>query len=425
MKRQIFIGLLMPLLAGCATPSFKAPTGASELPVAAATKDTGKHPATTPLGSQKPSPQPTLLADGAVTLSTDPAVAYRINPAHSGLQAANLTSRRLGKRWSRDLGGPVSYPLVAGGKVFVTFANVGSYGSGLVALDEKTGRTVWGPIDLGGTYGFSGAAYDQGRLFVVNGDGLIRSFDGSSGAPGWSVKAEGQYSFDSPPTAFGGSLYLVGAGSGGTLYAFSEASGAVRWVAPVNGTSSSPAVSADAVFVTFACVQADDFNPSTGSRIWHHKAPCSGGGGATAVLYQGKVYARDLSSGNLTLDAKTGSVAGTFSATTNPAFSRTAGYFLSGGTLRSIDLASAAVQWSYTGDGSLVSAPIVAGDTVYTASSSGIVHALNAWTGAVIAEVDTHAVISATDEQNAVQRTSLAVGDGLLIVPAGTTLFAY
>lgn len=412
MKRQVLVTLVTPLLAGCA---FTAPTGARELPVAAATKSS--HPS--------PTPKPTVLPDGAVTLSTDPAVSYRINPTHTGLQAANLTSRRLGKHWSRDLAGPISYPLIAGGKVFVTVANVGSYGSSLVALDEKTGRTLWGPIDLGGTYGFSGTAYDQGKVFVVNGDGLVRSFDANSGTPGWSVKAEGQYSFDSPPTASGGTLYLVGAGSGGTVYAFGETSGAIRWTAQVVGTSSSPAVSADGVFVTFACVQADDFSPATGTRIWHHNSSCSGGGGATAVLYQGKIYARDSPSGNLTLDARTGSAVGTFSATTNPAFSGKTGFFLSGATLRSVDLASGTIQWSFAGDGSLVSAPVTAGDTVYVAASSGVVYALNASTGMVVAEVDTKSPISPTDEQNAVQRTGLAVGDGLLLVPAGTTLFAY
>ena len=425
MRRHFLVALVLPLLASCSPTSLKAPTGASQLPVVAATKDTNPTPVMSPLASPTTTPQTTDLPDGAVTLSTDAAVSYRINPTHSGSQPANLTSRRLGKRWSRDLGGPVSYPLIADGKVFVTLANVGTYGSALVALDEKTGRTVWGPIDLGGTYGFSGAAYDQGRLFVVNYDGLVRSFDASSGAPGWSVKADGQRSFDSPPTASGGSLYLVGAGSGGTLYALSEASGGVLWTAAVNGTTSSPAATADGIFVTFACVQADDFSPSTGVRVWHHNSSCSGGGGATAVVYQGKVYARDAPTGNLTLDARTGNAVGTFSATTNPAFSGKTGVFLAGGTLRSLDLTSGSVQWSFAGDGSLVSAPIVAGDTVYTASSSGMIYALNVVTGRVVAQVDTQSPIAATDEQNAVQRTSLAVGDGLLLVPAGTTLFAY
>jgi hypothetical protein len=38
----------------------------------------------------------------------------------------------LGKRWPRDLGSLISYPLIAGGKVFVTTA------AGLYALDATT-----------------------------------------------------------------------------------------------------------------------------------------------------------------------------------------------------------------------------------------------------------------------------------------------
>ena len=429
MRRTIVAALTTFALVSCTATSLKAPTGASELPAAAATNASPTSPATTPSPSPSPSksatPEPTTLPSGAVTLSLDPAAAYRINAIHTGSQPGHLTSRHLAKRWARDLGGPVSYPLVVGGKVYVTVGNVGSYGSALLALDEQTGRTVWGPIDLGGTYGFSAAAYDQGAVFVVNFDGLVRAFDARSGAPRWSVKAEGQYSFDSPPTAFGGTLYVLGAGSGATLYAFNEQSGAVQWTAPVNGTTSAPAVSQTGVFVTLACVQADDFNPSTGQLIWHHSGSCSGGGGATAVLYRGKLYARDVASGNLTLDAATGNVVGTFSATTNPAFSGNTGLFLSGATLRAVELGSGKVRWSFAGDGALVAAPIVAGGSVFTASSSGIVYALDVSTGAELAAVDTHARIDGTDEQNAVQRTSLAVGDGLLLVPAGTMLLAY
>jgi hypothetical protein len=54
-----------------------------------------------------------------------------------------------------------------------------------------------------------------------------------------------------------------------------------------------------------------------------------------------------------------------------------------------------------------------------------MVYALSVSSGRVVAQVDTQTPIAATDEQNEVQRTSLAVGDGLLLVPAGTTLFAY
>ena len=107
MRRHLLVALVLPLLASCSPTSLKAPTGASQLPVVAATKDTNPTPLTSPLASPTTTPQATVLPDGAVTLSTDAAVSYRINPTHSGSQPANLTSRRLGKRWSRDLGGPV------------------------------------------------------------------------------------------------------------------------------------------------------------------------------------------------------------------------------------------------------------------------------------------------------------------------------
>ena len=86
------------------------------------------------------------------------------------------------QRWSRDLGGQISYPLIVGGRIFVTVANQASYGTKLYALDEANGATLWGPVDLGGTYGWSNAAYDAGRVFAVNFDGLLRAFDAASGA---------------------------------------------------------------------------------------------------------------------------------------------------------------------------------------------------------------------------------------------------
>jgi hypothetical protein len=49
----------------------------------------------------------------------------------------------LAQRRSRDLGGSVSYPLIAGGRVFVTAAVTASGFSGttLFALDQATGST--------------------------------------------------------------------------------------------------------------------------------------------------------------------------------------------------------------------------------------------------------------------------------------------
>ena len=93
------------------------------------------------------------------------AVAYQIDPAHTGSQSDGLTPP-LVQRWSRELGNQfstISYPLIAEGKVFVLVDNGTDNGTNLYALDEATGATVWGPFrDTAGSFNFAGLAYDAG-----------------------------------------------------------------------------------------------------------------------------------------------------------------------------------------------------------------------------------------------------------------------
>jgi outer membrane protein assembly factor BamB len=376
-------------------------------------------PTPTPSPTPTPAPTPTPTASGQ-------AVAYQIDPAHSGFQSDGITPP-LTTRWSRNLGGWVSYPLIAGGRVFVTVANQSTYGTKLYALDEATGSNSWGPIDLPGTYYWSGIAYDAGRVFALNFDGLLRAFDAASGAPLWSRQLSGQYAFSSPPTAVGGAVYAGGAGSAGTLYAVAEQDGIIKWRAGVeNGDHSSPAVSTTGVFVSYACNQAYDFSPSTGALIWHHSSSCEGGGGKTPVLFGSRLYVRDTVLGNLVLDAATGAELGGVSTGPAPALSGSAGYFLTGSTLQARDVTSGAVRWSFTGDGTLSSAPIIDNSYVYIGSRSGKLYALDATTGANVWTGTVGAAVNAPDEQNVSQPlTGLGAGDGLVVVPASTLLVAY
>ena len=122
------------------------------------------------------------------------AVAYQIDATHSGAQFDSVTPP-LTQRWSRDLGGQISYPLIAGGRIFVTVTNPNTTGTTLYALDETNGASLWGPIDLGGSRPWSNAAYDAGRVFAVNHDGVLRAFDAASGALLWSKQLPGQIFF--------------------------------------------------------------------------------------------------------------------------------------------------------------------------------------------------------------------------------------
>jgi outer membrane protein assembly factor BamB len=374
--------------------------------------------ATVKIFQPNPSPVPPLSQ----------AVAYQIDAAHAGHATfGSPLSFPVNPTWSVTLNGAVSYPLIADGKVFVTTSSsgTGGYGTTLYALDKQTGGTVWGPVAIPGTYSWSGHAYDHGKIFVVNFDGLLRSFDAATGQPGWSKQLPGQYAFSAPPTAVDGIVYVGGAGVGGTVYAIDQSNGDVLWTAAVaNGDKSSPAVSGDGVFVSYPC-QVYKFDPLTGSSLWHYSGGCSGGGGKTPAYANGLLYVRD-STKRQVFDATTGSEVGTFAAGPIPAFSAQTGFFQNNGILQSIDLATSSVQWSFTGDGGLVSAPIVIDDAVIVGSSSGAVYAVDAATGLQLWSGNAGSPIAGPDEQNVSRPlTGLGAGEGYLVVPAGNVLSAW
>jgi outer membrane protein assembly factor BamB len=344
------------------------------------------------------------------------------NPAHTGYLDDPTLAPPLAMRWHVDLGGNVSYPLIVEGRVYV-LARASGGGSVLVALDAVTGAMLW-TTDAGQAFAH---AYDGGKIFTVTGSGLVSSFDAISGVPGWSSSLPDQYSFSSAPTAYRGTVYVSGAGVGGTVYAVDERNGNLLWTQPVeNGDDSAPTVDDTGVYVSYACVQAYAFERRDSSLLWHHSGSCEGGGGSTTVLAGGLLYARDWATDNLVLSAATGAEAGSFAADAPPAFDGVHGFFVASGTLRAEVVATRAVLWSFAGDGMLKSAPLVVGDHVYVGSMSGLLYAVRIASGAV----DWSQSFRGTFGFNETGGTSgggasLAAAQGTLFVPVGTTLSAY
>ncbi len=264
-------------------------------------------------------------------------------------------------------------------------------------------------------------------MFAVNSNGLLTAFDAATGASDWSRTLSGQYMFTSPPTAVGGYVYVGGAGSGGTLYAVSEASGALAWTGQVeNGDHSSPAVDANGVYVGYACDQDYAFAPVGGSLLWHHSTGCEGGGGKTPVLAGGDLFSRDGGEGDVILSASNGSVLGGFSSTFAPAAAGGALYTASTGTLSAIgDWGFGTTAWTFGGDSQIDTAPIVVGLLVFEGSASGELYALDAQSGATVWSTGTGHAFTAPDEQNAVPLSGLGAGENTLIAPAGNMLMAY
>jgi outer membrane protein assembly factor BamB len=364
-----------------------------------------------------------LPADAA---TYNDSTAYQISSRHDGVASGTALRQNLVRAWSKDLGGRVSYPVIAGGRVFVTVAHTTSYGSDLYAFDARTGAVDWGPINLGGTYFLSGLTYEKGRVFAVNYDGVMRAFNAATGAQTWSVQLPGQWAFTSAPTAEGGTVYTSGAGGGGTLYAVDEATGAVKWtVAVANGDHSSPTVNATSVFVSYACETTYRFS-LTGSLVWNHTTGCSGGGGRTAVLHGGELWVRDDAGMTpVVLSAKTGQAIRTFTSQTAPAFADGSALLMQTDGLTAIDASTGRTRWAQSGDGQLASAPVISGAVAYVGSGSGTVYGYNIRTGARVWAADAGAPVLTPDEHNAWMLQGLAIGDGVLAVPATTRLTVF
>ena len=370
-----------------------------------------------PTRSPVPTLEPVSPSSGA-----DAAVAYQITTVHDGTAPHGLTLP-LTQRWSVDLKGKISYPLIVGNAVYVTVAPSDSVpnGSDLFALDRRTGATLWGPIDLGGAYQWSALTYDRGRVFALTYSGMLRAFDARTGVQAWSGRFGDNYS--SPPTARQGIVYI---GEAGRVTAVDERDGTSLWLSSVTGGDNSAPVAADSgIYVGYACDQVYALESFSGRTLWHFAGGCSGGGGKTAVLHQGKLYVRDYF-GSLIIDAATGKQVGTHDSTVTPAFSGSTGFYLTSGTVRAVDTRTGAVLWSFAGDGSLTTAPVAAGAALYVASSSGHLYALSLKRGAVLSSVVLPSEVDGPDEHAASQPlTGMAAAEGTLVVPAGTSLMAF
>jgi outer membrane protein assembly factor BamB len=361
--------------------------------------------------------------------STVPAVAtsvaYQQNVKHDGRIREDGLNPPFQVAWSEPLIAP-SYPLIADGRAFVTARRPsGNYGTRLLAIDLTTGSTVWSHL-LRGTYYWANAAFDAGRVFVVNADGRLSAFDAATGVKAWGERLPGQYSFSAAPTASDGVVYVGGSGLGGTLYAVAEADGAILWTQPVdNGDESSPTLSGSRVYVSYACRRVHAFDRSTGAVAWNAYTGCSGGGGKTSPYHQGLLYARDPISGNAALDGADGSVVKKFSAVSIPAFTTKLMIRTDAGSVTATYLVSGKTAWTAPLDGLAVSAPIVVNNSVIVASSDGTVWALKTQTGVVRSSLELGVTIAGPDEQNVSQPlTGLGAGNGVVIVPGVDALVA-
>ncbi|HMA34830.1 MAG TPA: PQQ-binding-like beta-propeller repeat protein [Chloroflexia bacterium] len=313
---------------------------------------------------------PARSAVPAASDNPDQSVTYGINARHDGYVADSSLAPPLKRLWAVDLSGSVSYPLVVNSLVYVVVGHPESdaygYGGWLEALDARTGALVWGPIEQGGVYWPGVLAYDSGRVFAANKDGILRAYDAETGTPLWTLSAGGDRVFDdSPLVAHNGVVYTS---SGRSLRAIDATSGATLWSSDRGGTSA-PAVD-DAAVYTGGCGPLTALAPRTGAILWQNDGvPCSFGSGASVVLHNQRLYVAGDQKNLYVFDAATGNQLQIYTSSYPPAFVGNRGFLMDSGTLQGFDATTGKIQWSFAGDGNLLGPPIVVRDTLYVRSS--------------------------------------------------------
>lgn len=373
----------------------------------------------------------------AQTNTNDQAVTYQINAKHTGSISTPGLRPPLKIKWSVNLGATASYPLIAGGKVYVVTGNKGASNIQLYALDASTGSKVW-DVSVPVLYGdWAGIAYDSGTIFLVPGStsttsGTMYAFDATNGHQIWSTVMPGEYSFSSPPATYRGMVYTGGAGVGGYVYGVREKDGNVLWQNSVqNGDNSSPAVDSGGVYVSYVCPQTYKFAPLNGFYVWHWSGPCEGGGGSTPVIYKNRLYVRDLlfnsTYNGQVFNTTSGTVVSYYNSHFAPAFWNGTAFYSQTNGLMAVNLTTGNTAWSAappSGDSYSIS-PIVVNGVLYIGTKLGTLLGYKSGTGVQAVSIPMGAPINGDDL--AIQSTPLAglgAAQGLLVVPASSYLVA-
>jgi len=360
-------------------------------------------------------PTASVKATDLLDLGCSNATGHRQDASHSGASCTTLPSSPE-QQWSVTLAGQVSYPLIANGRVFVTTSSsTGEYGGWLYALDAATGENAWGPVPLTGTYYWSSLAYDAGTVFVNNFDGAITAFDAVTGAQRWAQRTE---YFAGELVARNGIVYQHGAHA---VHALSALTGEIVWTSySLDGTGSSISVDDEGVYVAAGCSWYR-LSLTTGKVVWSANRGCGGGGGGVTYPTATRVFMKHSSNTAYVFDKATGEIVGTYGGL--PAFYGSTVYLANDKMIVAEDIVTLAPKFTAQLPAVVTTSPVVAGGIVYVGAGTNV-YAVDGtsgqitWTGSVPTQ-------SGGGTQFSSPTSDIAVGNGLLVVPAGNTLTAF
>jgi outer membrane protein assembly factor BamB len=359
-----------------------------------------------------------LFAQSAVAASAS--TTFQIDAAHDGIVTFRTPfAPPLKMKWSINLGGTISYPIVEGSLVIVL--TTGPVGTRMVAINVATGKITWQKL-VDGTGGGAYIASDDGRLFLATAAGPFQAFDAATGHSLWSTQLPDQLYFNFIPVAAYGYVFTGGDESGTDIYELNEATGALRWRHLLIAGGVSPTLGDGKAYMPIPC-NVPAYKPATGALIWNYAGTCEGGGGAIAPYYRQRLY---LTSSNYTpgiiLDTSNGKTIGTFPGSILTFIGSTS-YTISGVSLAATNMTTGNLRWSFTPKDTLSFPPIVINGNIYTLSKGGTLYVNSGGNGQLLQSV--HVGLGGATEILQAPSTGLGAGDDLLFVPSGNVLAAF
>jgi outer membrane protein assembly factor BamB len=309
---------------------------------------------------------------------------HRYDPAHTANNAREtFDPATLAFRWSKFVGNVYgsgwSLPVATSGG-FIVGVRTPSGQKLVRMLKRSDGTTLWSK-NIATTYLPTGPVIG-GAIFIAGDDpvGRIHAFD-MLGNRLWTSDPTGtQWSVDTPVVS-GKLIYIIAAGVGTDLFAFSVVDGKKVWSQPIEGTDGTPAVSEGKIFTT-APGQYYAFSARTGAPLWHRDFGVSGGGGRTPTAGADLVYMVDYDYPTFppvptvyALNKDTGATVWKrrYAYTTylsDLALASTALFLVDGKKLYALNPLTGTILWSYTADEALFYPPVIAGDHVFVASQN-------------------------------------------------------
>ncbi|WP_445150690.1 outer membrane protein assembly factor BamB family protein [Baekduia sp. Peel2402] len=360
-------------------------------------------------------------AGGAAASET---TTFQGDAGHSGGVLDPALDGPLHVLWTQRLSKSLSYPLAAGGRVFVVSPVPGDSPVGeVVALDAATGAPLWRRSLARAT----DLTYGEGTLYALDQHGVVTALDPATGVTRW---AKGPASLDisrvyKSPVYAKGTIFYVGltGDEGSALVALGAQDGTLRWHAPFTTYLADAGVAADdqGVYLGYECGFGFSFTHA-GAQRWSTQTSCPGqasGFGEQVVVADGRALT-DSRSGAV-LSTATGAIVDTFTRTSVPAFGvGHVAWLGEHGRLTFADRATLTPTLTYTADNPDVSQilgrPFFVGDRAFVQDNRHHLIGVDGATAAVSADVDLNVQLAPPNDPPVEGSGGIAVAGGVIAV---------